>query len=163
MANLMTLPAEIRMKIWWYAIPEEIELLSTDYFTHTCSLPQNPAFCIRLLCSKARDEVLVIPRPVLILNVRIGDLSEFRQYMESEEDGIKYELKRVKFEGSVAMRFKEKPSQELSENKGELHVHVSQYFETVKYRFLRWTKIARSDSHLLCDYKLEFDVSGYKK
>ena len=71
----MSLPAELRIKIWGHCLPTEIEfdvdvsfagLRPSPTTIQVSHLPSNPAVPLLLICQQVAAEVATIPRPSLI-------------------------------------------------------------------------------------------------
>ena len=67
MATLLTIPTEIRLRIWDYLIPEEVEVWMSlgDDGKDTAAIPSNPTTTLLLVCKKTYDEVSTLPAPRL--------------------------------------------------------------------------------------------------
>lgn len=95
----MTLPAEIRMKIWRYAVPYEVELHinNSSIYDLAGSTPTNPAIPLLLTRWVALHEVSELPQPTLTAKSSGNWVTNFSAYMEGAVPRVKQAISRVTF------------------------------------------------------------------
>lgn len=71
---LISLPTEVRMLIWSYAVAGEVEIDPSESPGQTASLPSNPALPILLVCRQANLEVAGV-QTALVARVHELDLT----------------------------------------------------------------------------------------
>ena len=89
------------MRIWWNAIPEEVDLHVEKFFGAEVLSPHNPRSALTLLCHAVRREVLHIPKPVLVLNMTGYAGPVLAEYMNLAAEEVKTSIGRVVFHGFV--------------------------------------------------------------
>ena len=99
MVTLTSLPTEIRLKIWRYAVPEEVEIRIDNSRSSKLSTttPQDPFISLLLTCLKVRDEVLEMDRPLLALKSTEQWYTKFEEYMRLAELCVKRSTSIIRF------------------------------------------------------------------
>ena len=163
MTSLLALPAEIRMRIWRYAILYEVEIhINNSAFSEITKItPTNPSVPLLLTCRKALYEVAELPSPSITVKSSGSWYLNFRNYMDVAGARVKQAMSRITFVLNVYTTVNGKEPPESSVMCGETGIHVSllRYVRVVKSGVSRPTAKQSSTSGCWYGRKLTYEVS----
>ena len=175
MASITTIPTEIRMKIWRFAIPEEVETeileKTSPFSTHdheNVSLPANPVVPLLLSCHQFREEITMVTKPLLTAVSR----EEFGLNLElwyAKE--VRHAFDRVKIFSWFDYLPTENLSSETLRREFDVASIMHKYYSTVEKVYLRTERKAYQPNVAFplppvlvrYQYSLLFEVSGARR
>ena len=145
----MTLPAEIRHRVWRYVIPELIELdeYGPQYIVTSekprvrkiyhgaRQLPPNPCLPIRLVSKQCKTEINRIPNPILQLRAK-SMYSEVQQWLQDSVLQVRKLISQVRMDRERLYVFPEKSStvDRVLNHKGDFLLHWYRHVRLVGYQ-----------------------------